>query len=132
MHSIHAATVYLCMCLYTVMFCVLFAIKLVNLLVYIYRYDSSSNPSLSRGNSLILPRPRKSIAELEGGLESLHNAPSGWGQLPSPDSDSTDKGTEFWGIPPDDLARMTGGEQPPISNGMYCFVAIVLSTHSSI
>lgn len=82
------------------------------------RCDSTpGSSSLGRGAALILPRPRKSIAELEGGLESLHCAPSGWGDLPSPKTSDIDKGTDYWGIPPDDLAKMTGAEQPPIING---------------
>ncbi|XP_064406881.1 uncharacterized protein LOC135351726 isoform X3 [Halichondria panicea] len=88
-----------------------------------YEQTTSTNSTNSLGRSsagagLILPRPRKTLAELEGGLESLHSAPSGWGQLPSPTrTDDTDKGTEYWGIPPDDMVRMTGSEQPPIING---------------
>ena len=88
--------------------------------VVVDRYDqtTANSNSLGRSAGLILPRPRKSIVELEGGLESLHCAPSGWGKLPSPKPDDTDKGTEFWGIPPDDLAKMTGA-QPPIMNGEW-------------
>ena len=90
------------------------------------RYDVTGSNGINRG-SLILPRPRKSIAELEGGLESLHNAPSGWGELPSPKSNETDKGTGFWGIPPDDVARMTGAEQqPPIKGVCVCVCVCVV------
>lgn len=78
------------------------------------RYDQTNNSNTLGCNAgLILPRPRKSLAELEGGLDSLHSAPSGWGEPPSP-KDNVDNGTEFWGIPPDDLARM---EQPTVING---------------
>ena len=51
-------------------------------------------------------------------------APSGWGVLPSPQSNDMDKGTEFWGIPPDDVARMTGAQQQPSIKGVCVCVCV--------
>lgn len=71
-----------------------------------------STPSLSAnsyGNGMGLgknyPRKSKKLAEYEEGLVSLQSAPSGWGELPSPKITNSDNGTEFWGVPPDDLER---------------------------
>ena len=52
-----------------------------------------------------LRKPKKSLAELEDGLGSLHCEPSGWGELPSPNPIGADNGTELWGIPPADQNR---------------------------
>lgn len=47
----------------------------------------------------------KTVQDYEEGLDSLQNEPSGWGKLPSPKPSDLDNGTEFWGVPPDDLER---------------------------
>lgn len=78
------------------------------------RYDRSNSlsgtPSIGSdkdSNGLYKTRkPKKSIAELEGGLGSLHCEPSGWGELPSPKPCDVDNGTELWGVPPVDQNRL--------------------------
>lgn len=78
------------------------------------RYDRSNSLSGASSigsdkdsNSLHKARkPKKSLAELEGGLGSLHCEPSGWGELPSPKPCDVDNGTELWGVPPVDQSRL--------------------------
>ena len=50
--------------------------------------------------------------DLDDALESLQNEPSGWGDLPSPRQLSRDNGTECWGVPPDDQARVKSKGKP--------------------
>lgn len=79
---------------------------------------STSSLSSSYGNGIGIgknfPRKSKKVADYEEGLGSLQNAPSGWGELPSPKLTDLDNGTEFWGIPPADLERQ-GREKAKIN-----------------
>ena len=50
-------------------------------------------------------RNSKKAKDYDDGYDSFQNEPSGWGELPSPKPGDLDNGTEFWGIPPDDLLR---------------------------
>lgn len=79
--------------------------------IYNFRYDRSNSLSGiisdKDGNGLYKVRkPKKSLAELEGGLGSLYCEPSGWGELPSPKLCDVDNGTELWGVPPVDQNRL--------------------------
>ena len=85
------------------------------------RYDRSNSQSGTSGigsdkesNGLYKTRkPKKSLAELEGGLGSLHCEPSGWGELPSPKPCDVDNGTELWGVPPVDRNRLVNKAAEP-------------------
>ena len=60
--------------------------------------------------------------------ETIHNEPSGWGELPSPRSASLDTGTEVWGIPEDVKKRMAQGrlrENMETNTGGVCVCVCV-------
>ena len=58
----------------------------------------------------------KKTKEYDDGYDSFQNEPSGWGELPSPKPSDLDNGTEFWGVPPDDLERQLRAEKKRISH----------------
>ena len=76
--------------------------------------SSSSNPQAGGGSGggggggskMSRTKKQKPVVDLEDALESLHSEPSGWGELPSPQPNEKDNGTEFWGVPPDMRERM--------------------------
>ncbi len=57
------------------------------------------------GGAAKIRAKKKTVPDLGEGLDTLHNEPSGWGELPSPKDTDPDNGTEFWGIPPEDIKR---------------------------
>ena len=76
--------------------------------------DGTDHPSYA-SNGMAAGKIRKikpkSQHDYEDGLDSLQSEPSGWGELPSPRPSDLDNGTEFWGVPPDDLERQRRAEK---------------------
>ena len=90
---------------------------------------------IGRGSKFPL-KPKKPVMDLDDAIESLHNEPSGWGDLPSPKPTDMDTGTEVWGIP-DDVkmnmkkknVRRNGGGNGPGKSLLGC--NIIMKTFTS-
>ncbi len=85
-------------------------------------HTSVSTPSSTGSSYGGLAKPylrnnkKNKAMEYEEGYDSFQCEPSGWGELPSPKPSDLDNGTEFWGVPPDDLERQLRAEKKRVSH----------------
>ena len=80
--------------------------------------NHSGNSYVGKSSSRYSSKGKKPVLDLHV-VDSLNDAPNGWGELPSPGTTDLDTGTEVWGIPEDVKKRMNRGRMDGSVGGKF-------------